>query len=79
LKKKAEEEGMEKKAFTVEEVRDRIVALRKIRDRRRSGELPPARRLDEKGTVGGEKGEKGQEGEGMGVRRRISGIFGKFW
>jgi hypothetical protein len=46
LKKKAEEEGKEKKEFTVDEVRDRIVALRKIRDRRRSGELPPAKRLD---------------------------------
>src|SRR5205085_10050255 len=34
LKEKAEDEGMEKKEFTVEEVRDRIVALRKIRDRR---------------------------------------------
>ena len=73
LKKKAEEEGMEKKEFTVEEVRDRIVALRKIRDRRKSGELPPAKRLDQMESPG-------ERGEGIGgMRRRISGIFGKFW
>ena len=64
---------MEKKEFTVEEVRDRIVALRKIRDRRKSGELPPARRLDQMESPG-------ERGEGVGgIKRRISGIFGKFW
>ena len=43
---KAEEEGKEKKEFTLEEVTDRIIALRKTRDRRKSGELPPAKTLD---------------------------------
>jgi hypothetical protein len=42
---KAEEEGKERKEFSKEEVRDRIIALRKTRDRRKSGELPPASKL----------------------------------
>lgn len=50
-RKKAEEEGKEKKEFTVEEVRDRIVALRDIRDRRKSGELPPAPKLGSPASI----------------------------
>jgi len=74
LKKKAEEEGKEKKEFMVEEVRDRIIALRKIRDRRRSGDLPPARRLDGGSPKAGDSVKKVAEG-----KRRFSGILGRFW
>jgi len=69
LKLKAEEEGKERKEFTVEEVRDRIIALRKTRDRRKSGELPPAKTLDSPASI------KTTES----ARRRISGFLGKFW
>jgi hypothetical protein len=70
LKKKAEEEGKERKQFTMEEVRDRIVALRKTRDRRKSGELPPA------GTVDMSPASVKSTNS---LRRQISGFFGKFW
>lgn len=68
---KAEQEGKERKEFSKEEVRDRIVALRKTRERRKSGELPPAKLLDSPGKV------KPEDNTG----RRISGLFrlAKFW
>ena len=71
LKLKAEEEGKERKEFTKEEVRDRIIALRKTRDRRRSGELPPAGKLDSPASV------RSRETAG----RRLSGFLqmAKFW
>jgi hypothetical protein len=68
---KAEEEGKERKQFSKEEVRDRILALRETRDRRKSGELPPAKIL---GSPANGKGtDKGT--------RRLSGILqlAKFW
>jgi hypothetical protein len=73
---KAEEEGKEKKEFTLEEVRDRIIALRKTRDRRKSGELPPAKTLDSPKALDSPASKNGEAGS-----RRISfGIFGtKFW
>ena len=37
---KAEEKGKQGKEFSKDEVRDRIVALRETRNRRKSGELP---------------------------------------
>ena len=71
LKLKAEEEGKERKEFSKEEVKDRIIALRQTRERRKSGELPPARKLGSPASVKSE--EKGG--------RRLSGIFSmaKFW
>ena len=71
FKTKALEEGKEKKVFTVEEVRDRIVALRDIRERRKSGELPPAPRLASPASIKSE--DKGS--------RRLSGLlsYAKFW
>jgi hypothetical protein len=68
---KAEEEGKERKEFSKEEVRDRIVALRETRDRRKSGELPPAKVLNSPGNV---------KREGS-TERRLSGLFrlAKFW
>jgi hypothetical protein len=76
LKLKAEIEGKEKKAFSKEEVRDRIIALRKTRDRRKSGELPPAKTLDSPA-----KNNSPASIGGKTVGRRISGIFekAKFW
>jgi hypothetical protein len=70
---KAEEEGKEKKEFSKEEVRDRIIALRETRDRRKSGELPPADKLP-KSPASGKGGET--------VTRRLSGLLhlaSKFW
>jgi hypothetical protein len=68
---KAEDEGKERKEFSKEEVRDRIIALRKTRDRRKSGELPPARKLDSPASV------KSTDTSG----RRLSGFLklAKFW
>jgi len=68
-RKKAEEEGKEKKVFSVEEVRDRIIALRDIRERRKSGELPPAPKLGSPASI------KSQ------AARRLSDFFNfaKFW
>jgi hypothetical protein len=71
LKLKAEEEGKERKIFSKEEVRDRIIALRKTRDRRKSGELPPAKKLGSPASI------KSQEP----ANRRLSGLLqlAKFW
>jgi hypothetical protein len=68
---KAEEEGKERKQFSKEEVRDRIIALRETRERRKSGELPPAKLLNSPGKV------KRQDN----AERRLSGLFRlpKFW
>lgn len=72
------------KEFTVEEVRDRIVALRKIRDRRRSGELPPAKKLDLSTPVKADNlsspdvGSKSSRKTGE-LKRRLSGLLGRFW
>jgi len=68
---KAEEEGKERKVFSEEEVRDRIIALRKTRDRRKSGELPPANKLGSPASV------KTTDSSG----RRLSGFLklAKFW
>ena len=68
---KAEEEGKERKEFSKEEVRDRIIALRKTRDRRKSGELPPASKLGSPASV------KSTDASG----RRLSGFLklAKFW
>jgi hypothetical protein len=65
---KAEEQGMEHKEFSKEEVRDRIIALRQTRDRRKSGDLAPAKKLDDL-RDGGKKGP------------RLSGLLNlaKFW
>jgi hypothetical protein len=70
LKLKAEQTGKERKEFSREEVRDRILALRKTRDRRKSGELPPAKKLGSPTNV------KSQDPE-----RRFSGLLqrAKFW
>ena len=67
-RKKAEEQGKEKE-FSVEEVRDRIVALREVRERRKSGELPPAPKLGSPASVTST------------ASRRLSGFFNfaKFW
>lgn len=67
---KAEQEGKERKEFTKEEVRDRIIALRKTRDRRKSGELPPAGKLASPASVKSETDKK-----------RLSGLLNlaKFW
>ena len=72
LKIKAENEGKGHKEFTKEEVRDRIIAMRDVRERRKSGELPPARKLSNPASVNG--GDKPQV-------RRISGLLQltKFW
>ena len=68
---KAEEEGKESKEFSKEEVSDRIIALRKTRDRRKSGELPPAKKL------GGSADVKSTDMS----TRRLSGLLNlaKFW
>jgi hypothetical protein len=68
-RKKAEEEGKEQKVFSVEEVRDRIVALREVRERRKSGDLPPAPKLGSPASVKSS------------ASRRLSGFFNfaKFW
>jgi hypothetical protein len=70
FRKKAEEEGKEHKVFSVEEVRDRIVALRDIRKRRKSGELPPAPKLHSPASI------KSQTS-----LRRLSAFFNftRFW
>ena len=67
---KAEDEGKERKEFSKDEVRDRIIALRKTRDRRRSGELP-AEKLGNPGAVTGENT----------TRQRLSGLLNlaRFW
>lgn len=72
LKLKAEEEGMETKGFSKQEVKDRIIALRETRERRKSGELPPAETLDSATSL--------KPGENL-VHRRLSGILSvaKFW
>lgn len=69
FKQKAEQEGKKMKQFTKEEVRDRIVALRKTRDRRRSGELPPAGKLGSPASI---------KSNGT-IGRRLSGLFSKLW
>ena len=68
---KAEEEGKERKEFSKGEVRDRIIALRKTRERRKSGELPSAEKLGSPASL------KTSEG----TNRRLSGFlqFAKFW
>jgi uncharacterized small protein (DUF1192 family) len=68
-RKKAEEEGKERKVFSVGEVRDRIVALREVRERRKSGDLPPAPTLGSPASVKSS------------ASRRLSGFlnFAKFW
>jgi uncharacterized small protein (DUF1192 family) len=68
-RKKAEEEGKERKVFSVGEVRDRIVALREVRERRKSGDLPPAPKLGSPASVKSS------------ASRRLSGFlnFAKFW
>jgi len=76
LKVKAEEEGKQHKEFSVEEVRDRIVALRQTKKRRESGELPPAKVLSSpSGSVKSTQSQK--------ENRRLSGLgllkMAKFW
>jgi hypothetical protein len=72
---KAEEEGKEKKEFALEEVRDRIIALRATRDRRKPGELPPAKTLDSPKALDTPVSKSGEAGS-----RLMLGIFGKkFW
>jgi len=71
LKKKAEDQGKAHKHFSKEEVRDRIIALRQTRDRRKSGELPPP------GTINTQSPASTKSTNSL--RRRISGFFGKFW
>jgi hypothetical protein len=51
FKKMAEKEGKSRKQFSKEEVVNRIIALRETRDRRKFGELPPAKRLDGEGYL----------------------------
>ena len=68
---KAEQEGKERKEFTKEEVRDRIVGLRETRDRRKSGELPPAGKLESPVSIKTEETSN----------RQFSGLLNlaKFW
>lgn len=71
LKLQAEKEGKERKEFSKAEVRDRIIALRKTRDRRKSGDLPPAKTLASPASI------RSQES----TNRRFSGLLqlAKFW
>jgi hypothetical protein len=69
LKLQAEREGKVMKEFSKEEVRDRIIALRQTRDRRRSGELPSPGKLLSPASI------KSIEN----IKRRVSGFLAKLW
>jgi len=69
LRLRAEKEGKAMKEFSKEEVRDRIIALRKTRDRRRSGEIPLPAKLGSPASVRSIDS----------IRRRFSGFLSKLW